>query len=47
MGPGPGPNYTETDHGHEWSKTTGEQAAHNLIAVSYALLANPIPKKPD
>ena len=43
MGPGPGPDYTETDHGHEWSAMTGRNAARNLIAVAKALAANPLP----
>lgn len=43
MGPGPGPDYTETDHGHEWSAMTGRNAARNLIAVAKALSANPLP----
>ena len=37
MGPGPGPSYTETDHRHEWSASTGRQAAANLVAVAAAL----------
>jgi multimeric flavodoxin WrbA len=43
MGPGPGPDYTETDHGHDWSAMTGRNAARNLIAVAKALRANPLP----
>lgn len=43
MGPGPGPDFSETDHGHEWSTRTGETAAANLIAVARALAATPIP----
>lgn len=43
MGPGPGPDYTETDTGHDWSKKTGETAAANLVAVARALQAHPIP----
>lgn len=37
MGPGPGPDYSDTDHGHEWSKRTGETAASNLVRVARAL----------
>ena len=37
MGPGPGDEYPDTDEGHEWSKTTGQAAAQNLIAVARAL----------
>jgi hypothetical protein len=47
MGPGPGPSYLETDHGHDWSRTTGEAAAANLLAVARALSANPIPAPPS
>ena len=43
MGPGPGPSYEDTDHGHEWSRTTGETAARNLHAAAKALAASPIP----
>lgn len=37
MGPGPGPSYSETDHGHEWSVRTGETAARNLLRTATAL----------
>jgi hypothetical protein len=47
MGPGPGPDYSETDHGHEWSRSTGEAAAANLLAVARALHATPIPVPPN
>ena len=43
MGPGPGPDYTATDHGHEWSARTGRNAARNMNAVAKALRANPLP----
>ena len=43
MGPGPGPSYLESTHKHEWSRTTGETAAANLVAVAQALQAQPIP----
>ena len=46
MGPGPGPSYTETDQGHDWSASTGKAAAGNLVAVARALQANPIPPPP-
>ena len=46
MGPGPGPSYTETDQGRDWSVSTGEAAAANLVAVARALQANPIPPPP-
>lgn len=42
-GPGPGPSYTETDEGHEWSESTGQTMAANLVAAATALRANPLP----
>src|SRR6201747_878429 len=42
-GPGPGDSYLEDDSGHEWSKTTGETAAQNLVAVAKALAAGSLP----
>jgi multimeric flavodoxin WrbA len=42
-GPGPGPSYLETDEGHDWSKTTGQTAAQNLVAVARALQSHPMP----
>jgi multimeric flavodoxin WrbA len=43
MGPGAGPSFRDTDHGHEWSVSTGQTMARNLVAVARALAANPIP----
>jgi len=43
MGPGPGPSYTETDHGHEWSQKTARTMAANLLAAATALKAHPLP----
>ena len=45
-GPGPGPSYTETDEGHDWSASTGEAAAGNLVAVARALQATPMEAPP-
>ena len=42
-GPGPGPSYSDTDEGHEWSASTGRTMAANLHAVASALAAHPIP----
>jgi multimeric flavodoxin WrbA len=42
MGPGPGPQYSETDHGHEWAHKTAGTMAHNLFAVASALKAMPV-----
>jgi len=40
MGPGPGPSYTETDHKHGWSESTGRTMAANLVAAATALGAH-------
>src|ERR1700761_465275 len=42
-GPGPGKSYLEDDSGHEWSRTTGETAAQNLVAGAKALAETPLP----
>ena len=46
-GPGPGPSYSETDEGHDWSAKTGRAMAANLTAVARALVKSPIPAPPD
>lgn len=46
-GPGPGPSYSETDEGHDWSAKTGRAMASNLVAVAKALSANPVPAPPS
>jgi multimeric flavodoxin WrbA len=46
-GPGPGPSYSETDEGHDWSAKTGRAMASNLVAVAKALTANPVPAPPS
>lgn len=43
MGPGPGPSYTETEEGHEWSESTGRTMAANLVAAATALRTHPLP----
>lgn len=43
-GPGPGPSYSDTQEGHDWSESTGRAMAGNLFAVATALAANPVPK---
>jgi hypothetical protein len=43
MGPGPGPDYADTDHGHEWSAKSAATMAANLHAVATALARQPIP----
>lgn len=46
-GPGPGPDYLETDEGHEWAAGVARTAAQNLVAVAGALAENPIPPTPE
>ena len=43
-GPGPGPSYLDSDDadGKEWTRTTGEAAAANLVGVAAALQARPL-----
>lgn len=43
QGPGPGDEYPDTEHGHEWSHSTGRLMAHNLYSVAAALAARPVP----
>lgn len=43
MGPGPGPDYADTDHGHDWSAKTATTMAANLYGVASALTRQPIP----
>jgi multimeric flavodoxin WrbA len=45
-GPGPGPSYLDTEEGRDWSHSTGEAAAANLVAVATALGHSPIPAPP-
>lgn len=47
QGPGPGDEYAQTEHGHEWSHSTGRLMAHNLHAVASALAARPVPPPPS
>ncbi|TDD99033.1 flavodoxin family protein [Jiangella asiatica] len=47
LGPGPGPNYLDTEQGHDWSRSTGHTMAANLVAVASALAAAPIPAPPS
>jgi multimeric flavodoxin WrbA len=42
-GPGPGKSYLEDEAGHDWSRTTGETAAQNLVAVAKALATTAFP----
>jgi multimeric flavodoxin WrbA len=46
-GPGPGNSYLEDEEGHEWSTTTGQAAARNLLAVARALADKPMQAPPS
>jgi multimeric flavodoxin WrbA len=46
-GPGPGDDYLDDEHGHEWSASTAKAAASNLLATARALEASPIPAPPS
>ena len=37
LGPGPGPDYVETEQGHAWSDRVGRNAARNLLALAKVL----------
>lgn len=41
-GPGPGPDYADTEEGHAWSHATGRAMAQNLVGVARALAATPL-----
>jgi multimeric flavodoxin WrbA len=41
--PGPGADYLNTTHGHDWSHRTATLAAGNLMAVARALKKSPVP----
>ncbi len=43
LGPGPGPDYTETDQGHDYSDRVGRNAARNLLAVAKVLKPETFP----
>lgn len=43
LGPGPGPDYVETDQGHDWSDRVGRNAARNLIALAKVLKPSTYP----
>jgi hypothetical protein len=36
LGPGPGPDYLQTDQAHTYADTIGRNAARNLITVAHA-----------
>ena len=43
LGPGPGPDYTETRQAHEYSDRVGRNCARNLAWVARALAGAPAP----
>lgn len=45
LGPGPGPDYTDTDQAHDYSDRLARNAARNLAAVAKALTASPLPQQ--
>ena len=45
-GPGPGPDYLDTEDGHEWSAKPARGAAANLVAVARALEQSPLDAPP-
>ncbi|WP_396593069.1 flavodoxin family protein [Brevundimonas sp. R86498] len=49
LGPGPGPDYVETDQGHDYSDRVGRNAARNLIAVARAIASEtyPVPESAE
>jgi multimeric flavodoxin WrbA len=46
-GPGPGPSYSETEEGHDWSASTSRAMAANLVGLARALAARPLGKPPS
>ena len=49
LGPGPGPDYVETDKGHDYSDRVGRNAARNLVALAKVLKPEtyPVPESGD
>ena len=43
LGPGAGPDYTETDQGHDYSDRVGRNAARNLLALAKAITPQTYP----
>ena len=43
LGPGPGPDYVETDQGHDYSDRVARNAARNLLAVAKVLKPDTYP----
>jgi multimeric flavodoxin WrbA len=47
LGPGPGPDYLDSDRGHDWAASTGKAMAANLAGVATALSKNPLSAPPQ
>lgn len=49
LGPGPGPDYVETDKGHDYSDRVGRNAARNLLALAKVLRPDtyPVPESAE
>lgn len=49
LGPGPGPDYVETDQGHDYADRVGRNAARNLLALARVLKPEtyPVPESAD
>ena len=49
LGPGVGPDYTETDQGHDYSDRVGRNAARNLLALAGVISPEtfPVPESDD
>lgn len=43
LGPGPGPDYVETDQGHDYSDRVARNAARNLLALAKVLKSDTYP----
>jgi multimeric flavodoxin WrbA len=46
-GPGPGPDYSDTDEGHDYAQKTGRAMAANLVTVATALAEHPLQAPPS
>jgi multimeric flavodoxin WrbA len=46
-GPGPGPDYSDTDEGHDYAQKTGRAMAANLVTVATALAKHPLQAPPS
>jgi len=47
LGPGPGPDYLDSDQGRDWAAKTGRAMAANLAGVAEALTLAPLGAPPD